>query len=91
VHFKIFYFLKDVPANDLRQLGGALGLSRPKLIKMPDQELAESMTSSWLRMEDEVLTVGKPTLRILATHLKALGQGGLAHDILSSNGKCVLK
>ena len=58
---------------------------------MPEQELAGEVIAAWLRMEDEVLSVGKPTLRILATHLKAIGQGGLAHAILSTNGNCILK
>ena len=90
MHYKIARFLKDVPANDLRKLGGALGLSRSKILQKPDDELCESLVSSWLRMEDEVLTVGKPTLRVLAFHLKDVGQSGLAHDIVSTNGKCIL-
>ena len=82
-------FLRDVPADDLKLLGGALGIDRPKVDRMLEQELAENVVSAWLRMEDQVLTVGKPTLRNLATHLKAIGQGGLAHAILSTNGKCI--
>ena len=58
---------------------------------MSEPELAEGVMAAWLRREDEVLMVGKPTLRILATHLKAIGQGGLAHAILSTNGSCILK
>ena len=90
MHYKITRFLKDVPANDLRQLGGALGLSRSKFLRKPDEELCESIVSSWLRVEDEVLTVGKPTLRVLAFHLKDIGQNGLSHAIISTNGKCIL-
>ena len=90
MHHKISHFLKDIPPVDLRSLGGALGISRSKMVRIPDEELAESLVASWLRKEDEVLSVGKPSLRCLATHLKAIGQNGKAHDILSSDGRCIL-
>ena len=91
MHFKISQFLKDVPADDLRSLGGALGISHSKLLRMPESELAAGVVAAWLRKEDEVLTAGKPTLRILATHLKSIGQSGLAHDIFSTNGSCMFR
>ena len=90
MYYKITRYLKDVPANDLRKLGGALGLSRSNFLRKSDEKLGESIVSSWLRMEDEVLSVGKPTLRVLANHLKYIGQRGLAHDIVSTNGNCIL-
>ena len=91
MHFKISQFLKDVPADDLRRLGGALGLSHSKIQRMSESDLAAGVVASWLRKEDEVLTIGKPTLRILATHLKSIGQSGLAHDLVSTNGSCIFR
>ena len=91
MHFKVSHFLKETPANDLRSLGGSLGISRPKIIQMNEPELAEHVVAAWLRKEDEVLRVGKPTLRLLAAHLKSIGQNGLAHNIIHTNGSCVLK
>ena len=78
-------FLKVIPPNDTRSLGGALGISQSKLVKMPDEELTEKLVAAWLREEDNVLSVGKPTLRTLATALKDVGQTGLANDILTGN------
>ena len=83
-------FLRDVPPVDLRSLGGSLGVSHSKLLHISDLELAKGVVAAWLRREDDVLEVGKPTLRILATSLKAIGQSGLARDIFSTSGNCVL-
>lgn len=90
VHFKVTQFLRDVPPVDLRSLGGSLGVSHSKLLHISDLELAKGVVAAWLRREDDVLEVGKPTLRILATSLKAIGQSGLARDIFSTSGSCVL-
>ena len=62
-----------------------MGISQPKLVKMPNEELTEKLVAAWLREEDNVLFVGKPTLRTLATALKVIGQTGLANDILTGN------
>ena len=60
---------------------------RSKMLRMSD--LPDDLISAWLREEDHVNEVGKPTLRTLVTHLKNIGQSGLARDILTSNGSCV--
>ena len=89
MHSKISRFLQHVPLSDLKRLGGSLGISHSKILRMSEPELAEDLVAAWLRREDTVLEVGKPTLRILATHLKTIGQNGLAHDIISTDGSCI--
>ena len=81
-HFKVSQSLKDLPNEDLITLGGALGLSFPKLKKMRD--LPSEMVAAWLRKEDNVLKYGKPTWRLLATALKDIGQNGVADSILQN-------
>ena len=81
-HFKVSQSLKDLPNEDLVTLGGALGLSFPKLKKMRD--LPSEMVAAWLRKEDNVLERGKPTWRLLATALKDIGQNGVADSILQN-------
>ena len=81
-HFKVSQSLKDLPNEDLITLGGALGLSFPKLKKMRD--LPSELVAAWLRKEDNVLECGKPTWRLLATALKDIGQNGVAKSILQN-------
>ena len=79
-HFKVSQCLKDLPNEDLISLGGALGLSFPKLKRMRD--LPSEMVAAWLRKEDDVLKQGKPTWKILVNALRDIGQNGIANSIL---------
>ena len=81
-HFKVSQCLKDLPNKDLTSLGGALGLSFPKLKRM--QDLPSEMVAAWLRKEDNVLENGHPTWRLLTTALKDIGQNGIANSILQN-------
>ena len=61
------------------------------MLRMSETDIADELVAAWLRKEDDVLVVsGEPTLKSLATHLQSIGQNGLAHNILSSSGNCVL-
>ena len=79
-HFKVSQCLRDLPDDALISLGGALGLSFPKLKRMRD--VPSEMVAAWLRKEDNVLEHGKPTRRLLANALKSIGQNGIANSIL---------
>lgn len=81
-HFKVSQCLKDLPDEDLITLGCALGLSFPKLKRM--RTLPSDMVAAWLRKEDNVLEHGKPTMSLLATALKRIGQNGIANSILQN-------
>ena len=83
-HYDACRSLKDLPPSELRNLGGALGLSYATLTKMADHDLPNKMVAAWLRREDYVLKrSGKPTWNTLANKLEEIGQTGLAEDIKS--------
>ena len=76
-------FLKSINEQDVRSLGGALGISRSRLIQMKD--LPDDMVSSWINREDYVEeNSGKPTWPALVNALKKIGQTGIASDIQES-------
>ena len=83
-YYDVCRFLKDLPPLELRNLGGALGLSYATLTKMTDHNLQHEMIAAWLRRQDYVLKrSGEPTLNSLASKLEEIGQTGLALDIKS--------
>ena len=83
-YYDVCRSLKDLPPLELRNLGGALGLSYATLTKMTDRDLPNEMVAAWLRREDYVLKrSGEPTRNTLASKLEEIGQTGLAEDIKS--------
>ena len=79
-HFKVTTFLGNLDKNDLKKLGGALGLSYPKLRNM--EPLCEDMVAAWLNKEDHVTEVsGEPSWKSLKEALQVIGQTGLANKI----------
>ena len=80
-HFQVVKSLETLSKRDLWQLGGALGLSYPKLRKM--DPLLEDMVCAWLNKEDNVLKQSsKPSWRSLESALREIGQEGVAASIL---------
>ena len=72
--------LQDLNDQQLRNVGGALGLSYSIMGKM--STLPEDMVAAWLRREDFVMSMsGEPTWKTLVEALKKVGQGGIAGDI----------
>ena len=79
-HFQVIQFLKNLNKEDLTNLGGALGLSYPKLRNM--EPLCNDMVAAWLNKEDEVMDQsGEPSWNSLKTALRKIGQTGLADSI----------
>ena len=77
--------LKNLDSEKLRDLGGALGLSYPKLKRM--NAILDDMTAAWLNKEDSVLEKsGEPTRNRLVEALERIGQMGVAEGI--KNEKC---
>jgi hypothetical protein len=73
--------LKELPLSDIKNLGGALGLSYIKLKKMKDDPLSDTV-AGWLLKEDYVLKrSGKPSWKTLVCKLKEIGQNGVAEEI----------
>ena len=78
-------FLNDIDQQGLVQLGVALGLNHPKITRM--KVLPEDMVASWLRKEDNVLTMsGEPTWKSLVNALESKGQMGIANRIKQKMG-----
>ena len=72
--------MKELPPSELKNLGGALGLSYATLEKMTG--FPEEMVAAWLRRKDYVLKrSGEPTWNTLASKLEEIGQTGAAEDI----------
>ena len=71
-HYMVCEYVRELPDETIRTLGGALGLSYPKLQKM--KSLPEDMVAAWIRREDDVIDKGGPTLRNLT---KALNEPGI--------------
>ena len=79
-HFEITSYLKDLPVEQLKKLGGVLGLYYPSLKKM--ETYPDDMVEAWLLRQDGVIEVsGEPTFQGLATALEEIGQNGLALDV----------
>lgn len=69
----------------LVDLGGALGLSYPEIMRMND--ILNDVSAAWLNREDLVLEKsGEPTWARLDDALEQIGQLGVAEDI--RNHKC---
>ena len=84
-HHNVCQSLKDLSHQDLIELGGALGISYPKLVRMIN--LPAEMVAAWLNREDNVLQQsGEPTWGGLADALQKIRQTGIADDIRKS--KC---
>ena len=80
-HFRVAKFLENLDKKDLKKLGGALGLSYPKLKNM--DPLCEEMVAAWLNKEDDVIELsGEPSWESLKAALREIGQTGLA-DIIT--------
>ena len=85
-HFEVTKFLKNLDKNDLMNLGGALGLSYPKLKEM--EPLRGDMVAAWLNKEDFVSEQsGEPSWESLKAALKKIGQTGLADTINDPQGR----
>ena len=80
-HFEICQSLRNLSGQELKELGGALGLHYPRVSKMT--QLPDEMVSAWLKRQDDVLTRGggEPTWNRLADALNQLGHTGTAEDI----------
>ena len=86
-HFEVKTSLENLDPNQLRDLGGALGLRYPKLRRMTNNIILDDMTAAWLNKEDSVLhKSGEPTWSRLVKGLEEIGQMGVAEDI--QNEKC---
>ena len=73
--------MNKLDPDQIKLLGGALGLNAFKLQKM--KTLLEDMVRSWLRKEDDVKKkCGDPlTWEALVKTLRTLGQTGIADEI----------
>lgn len=78
-HFEVVQCLNNLSKQDLMKLGGALGLSYPKLRNM--EPLLEEIVCAWLNKEDNVLQIGKPSWEGLKLALHKIGQEGVVNTI----------
>ena len=76
-HHAVTQELKDLNDEDLRRVGGALGLNHPHLKRMKD--LPADMVASWLREDDNISQ--PPTWASLAKALEDVGHRGVATRI----------
>ena len=71
--------------QQLTDLGGALGLSYPKVRRMANSP--DDVIAAWLDREDQVIEKsGEPTWSRLVDALEKIGQRGIAEEI--RNNKC---
>ena len=85
-HFDVIKFLENLDKKDLMNLGGALGLSYPKMREM--EPLREDMIAAWLNKEDFVSKKsGEPSWEGLKEALRKIGQTGLADTITDTQGR----
>ena len=85
-HFEVIEFLRNLDKNNLMMLGGALGLSYPKLKEM--EPLRGDMVAAWLNKENLVSKKsGEPSWESLKAALKKIGQTGLADTITGTQGR----
>ena len=81
-HADVCSTLKNLDCTQLTELGGALGISYPKLRKMKDKDLLHELVAAWINRQDEVLKKsGEPTWNELMGKLKQIKQAGIAEDI----------
>lgn len=86
-HFDVRISLDKLDPEQLVDLGGALGLSYPKIKRMTS--ILNDVTAAWLKREDRVLEKsGEPTWSRLADALEQIGQLGVAEDIRNNKIKC---
>ena len=79
-HYKVVNYLHGLTRQQIRHLGGALGLMYSTLEKMSDYP--DDMVAAWLRKEDNVIPEsGEPSWRSLVQALKKIGQEGVAGKI----------
>ena len=79
-HFKATSYLQKLDKLNIRNVGGALGLSYSSMEKM--NSYPNDMVAAWLRREDFVMSMsGEPTWRTLIQALRKVGQEGSARDI----------
>ena len=78
---EITRYLMKLDTNQIKRLGGELGLSVFNLERM--QNLPDDLVKAWLRKEDRVReTSGDPlTWEALVRALQRIGQRGIADDI----------
>ena len=85
-HFDVKMSLDKLGPHQLTDLGGALGLSYPKMMRMPN--ILDDVSTAWLNREDQVLEKsGEPTWSRLVDALEKIGQRGIAEDI-RNNKSC---
>ena len=96
-HYSVRQYLSNLTDRNLVELGGALGLSYPKLCRM--EPLLDEMVRAWLNEQDEVSEKGAPTWSRLVIALREVGQKGIADTITEkhlkssthvSSGKCTI-
>lgn len=75
-HHRVIEYLRVMENEQIKDLGGALGLDRSKLCGMTD--LPADMVSTWLRQEDETRSL---TYSSLVEALREIGQNGIAEQI----------
>lgn len=85
-HYRVVRCLKTLNEQNLRELGGALGLSYLKLRDMTPQSLRDEMVCAWLNEEDNVIEQsGEPSWKSLKLALHEIGQNGVAATITQGN------
>lgn len=75
-HHRVCEYLKYIDNNEIKRLGGALGLDWPKLNGMTN--LPTEMVTAWLREEDKVQN---PSWSSLVESLKGISQDVIARNI----------
>lgn len=78
----MYSHIRDLEVGHIIDLGGALGLAHPTIMRMKDPHY--DMIASWLRRENNVLEAGEPTWRVLVNALRDIGQEGIARRIEES-------
>jgi hypothetical protein len=84
-HHIVRQYLKDLNDQNVIELGGALGLSYPKLCRMTP--LLNEMVRAWINGEDQVTERGVPTWSRLVAALRDVGQNGIANIITKNHLK----
>ena len=81
-YVQITQHLVQLNYQELIILGVRLGLSYARLRRMGLNSLLNDMVHSWLRMDDDVLSVaGEPSWETLRAALEACGHSGIAFSI----------
>ena len=77
MHSEVCGYLRILDTEQIRSVGGALGLAY--FILEPMTKLPEQMVAAWFRKEEYVRK--EPTWRTLVEALKTVGQTGVAEKI----------